>query len=954
MKSFIDEVVDALYGEYGNGISRLKILLPNKRAELFFREALCRKIEDPIWSPDFISLKELTSSLSEVKTVDNVRLIIELYKVYSKHHKQTLDAFFFWGDVLLNDFDAIDKYLIDADVLFSNVEDIKELDADTSYLTPEQVEIINRLGCMWLDPQPGAEKERFITIWKTLASIYHEFRELLLGQGIAYDGMAQRIVAEKFKDSGQGLIEDNEYVVVGFNALTECEKVLFKAIKKYSSGAHFFWDYDDSYFKDRNHQAGLFVRQNVSMFAQKEYPEASFRRTHLNKEHKIKVVSAPSDSIQCKYVDTFLHEVMAKQGHIGKETAIVLTDENLLLPVLYSLPEQVATVNITMGYPLSKTITYAFVDRLIELQKHKRERGGEMFFYHRDVTEILTHPYILSDTSNKVLKSIKDQQLIYIPTSAFEGLEIESKIFCDGSNIIDYLRQILTIISAQKIDDSDQNKAQSLEKIEFATTITDALSTLANSLEYCELEVSFEVMISLLRKMLQAVRIPYEGEPLEGLQIMGILETRNLDFKNLLVLSTCDDTFPGSRVTSTSFIPYNLRFAYGLPTPQHHEGVYAYYFYRLIQRAQNVVLAYSSLSDEKKTGEPSRYIYQLEYGGKHAIEHLDLSLNVNSNPVTPFIIGKDSEVMARLEGYCNGERRLSPTAILSYIDCPMKFCLNYIKGIKPKDEVTEDIDMPTFGTILHKAMETLYEPLIGHPNPKEQIKMLVGSAKVEQAVADAVAQECFNDNNVARANYSGEIILIKDIVVRYINKSILPYDLDIEDFVIKAVEYDLQTEVEFETQGQVRSAALFGMADRVDIIKSDGTMRIIDYKTGSLGERKTTFISIENLFGDEPKLRNKAALQTLLYSKMMHDGLGCEVKPMLYFVRYMNGGDYTAELVETKDVISGYLEYKNQLEECLRSLLAEIFDPSKPFCQTADSDICTHCDYSDICARAGR
>lgn len=952
MKSFIDEVVDALYAEYGNDISKLKILLPNKRAELFFRESLCRKISGPIWSPDFVSLQKLTASLSEVNVVDNVRLIIELYKVYSRYHTQSLDAFFFWGDVLLSDFDAVDKYLIDANVLFSNVKDIKELDADTSYLTPEQIEIINRLGNMWLDSEPGLEKERFITIWKTLAPIYHEFKAELLEQSLAYDGMAQRIVAERFKNSGQGIFEDHEYVVVGFNALTECEKILFKAIKNYSAKAHFFWDYDLSYFNDREHQAGIFVRQNMAMFKQREYSAASFRRTHLNKEHKIKVVSAPSDSIQCKYIDTFLREIIARQGSVGKETAIVLTDENLLLPVLYSLPEDVGAVNITMGYPLIKTMAYAFVDRLIELQKHRRERANKTYFYYRDVVELLSHPYIVSQRANELLEDIHKQRIVYVPETAFDKLELEAKVFRavgKDLSIFDYLREVLSLIAARNDKQQEKISEQSVEKVEFTTSIIESLDKLSNSIDYCELEISFEVLVALIRKMLQTVRIPYEGEPLEGLQIMGILETRNLDFENLLILSTCDDSFPGNRVTSTSFIPYNLRFAYGLPTPQHHEGVYAYYFYRLIQRASNVVLAYSSLSDEKKTGEPSRYIYQLEYGGKHAIEHIDLSLNVNAATKKPFVIEKDEQIIACLKEYCGAGRSFSPTSILNYIDCPMKFCLNYIKGIKPKQEVSEDIDMPTFGTILHKAMETLYTPLIANPSPKEYIKKLISSPEVERAVDDAMRQECFNDSNIALSEYSGETILIKDIVARYINKSILPYDLKIDDFIIKDLEYNLHTKVEFESCGQKFEASFFGMADRVDIIKQDGRIRIIDYKTGSLGDKKTTFISIENLFGSEPKLRNKAALQTLLYSKMMYDIEKIDVKPMLYFVRYMSGGEYTAELIETKLPISGFLEYKDSLEEHLRALLSQLFDPSIAFKQTDDLETCSHCDYCDIC-----
>lgn len=949
MRSFIEEVVDALYDEYGDQISSVKIVLPNKRAELFFREALCKRLDRALWSPEFISLQNLTHSLSSISVVDNVRLIVELYKVYSEFHNQPLDAFYFWGEVLLSDFDAIDKYLIDANVLFSNIEDIKQLDADVSYLTEEQIEIISRFGHnLWLDPQPGKEKERFIAVWKTLAPIYHKFKEALLSKGIAYEGMAQRIVAERVKNNDEALFEGGHFAMVGFNALTECEKRLFKAIKSGAERAHFFWDYDDSYLKNRENQAGIFVRNNISIFEQFQSMTVDFKRNHLSRRRNIKVLSAPSDSIQCKYVETFLQDIIKSQGKVDKQTAIVLTDENLLLPVLYSLPKELETVNITMGYPLIKSMAYAFVDRLIELQRHKRERSGVVQFYHREVVELLTHPYTTSKESRELVEKISKRQIVYVPLGMLSSNELSSLIFRNVDNAADlsrYITDVMSFISTNNIGDSE-DLAKSRD---FTHTIVDALDTLNNSLSYCDIDIPFSVMTSLIRKMLQTIRIPYEGEPLEGLQIMGILETRNLDFKNLLILSACDDTFPGNRVTSTSFIPYNLRFAYGLPTPQHHEGVYAYYFYRLIQRAENIVLAYSSLSDEKKTGEPSRYIYQLEYGGEHNIEHIDLSLNVNSQPQEQFSIIKDSAVMERLEQYCNGGRSFSPTSILNYIECPMKFCLRYIEGIKPKDEVTEEIDMPTFGTILHKAMETLYTPLVGSPSLRSKIKDLRGSKHVERAVDQALESEYYKESNISEADYSGEIMLIKDIVIKYINSSILSYDIAIEEFSVKDVELDLKSSISFSASGKQYSAAIEGLADRVDLL-ADGSVRIVDYKTGS-EKKQTEFKSVEALFGDSATHRNRAALQTLLYSKMLYDMQGGSVQPALYFVRFMGGKEYTSELVMGGAKISGYSALRTEVDERLSSLLSDMFDTSRAFEQTQDHKSCSFCDYADICRR---
>ncbi len=961
MRSFIDEVVSSLYERYGDDVSSLNLVLPSHRATLFFSDALSRIALRPIWQPHFLSVNDLMQQISGISCGDRIKLVTELYKTYHRYHDETFDEFFFWGDVLLSDFDQIDKYRIDADLLFSNMIDLHALES-LSYLTTEQIAVISRFWQSFGEERDFSdEKTRFMSIWRTLGTIYREYRTTLSAQGLAYEGMMHRMAAERIEagDLPNGFpASQSHYVIVGFNALSACEKRLFAWLRD-SGQAEFWWDYDDYYVGNTNHEAGLFLRSNI-----REYPSSRDvgSHDHFVQAKELTVVSAPSDSLQCKYVHTFLKELLQRGLKPDKETAIVLTDESLLLPVLYSIPDEISAVNVTMGYPLRQTMAYSFVERLLELQRRKRyKKDGTLQFYHSDVVGILNHPCILeqmSTRSRELIADIQHNQWIYVEARHIVVTGVTDQIFSavDGwEELADYLRQVLSQVG------SISSAGEGPLRREFFSVIIDNLCQVSTSLRDSALEnVTVSVFSSLLRKILQGIRIPYEGEPLSGIQVMGILETRNLDFEHVLILSANDDTFPGSPGAGSSFVPYNLRLAYGLPTPMHHEGVYAYYFYRLLQRASVVHVAYCSHSDDKHTGEPSRYIYQLDYESPHEVVHTQIPLSVSLAPQQQLTIPKTGEVEERLRAFLDGGgRSFSPTSFHAYIECPLKFYFRSIERFHPEDEVTEEIDLPMFGTILHKAMELLYSPLLHVAKPRGEIRALINSSAVTDAVTQAINSEFLHNPTLNSDEYEGSVLLVHDVVVQYINRCILPYDGKEDpddsklhpDFQIEGLERRITAPVSFTLGDETHTVTFAGTSDRIDRL-ADGRIRVVDYKTG---KQKNGFKSLDALFSTDSNQRNPAVLQTLLYSMMVNRDTGSDVLPTLYYVRYLNDPDYSPLLIEgeksNKREVLSFAPYLEPLQAYLQTTLASLFDFSEPFRQCEEPKTCKHCDFREICRR---
>ncbi len=937
--SFLEESATYLYSQYGDSLAQLGVILPSRRARLFFVDALARVAQSPVWQPEWVAVDDIMSNIAGIESGERVRLITELYKIYSEYHDETFDKFYFWGEILLSDFDMVDKYLIDADMLFRNITDIKELEADISYLTPEQLKIIAFWSSLGEEVNMSEEKRRFLKIWKTLAPIYHKFRARLSEIGIAYTGMIYRRAVERIKSGEFEFGTDKKYAIIGFNALSECEKRLFTELKNIGC-AEFFWDWDNYYTnEDEQQEAGLFIRENIRLF-----PSPPIN-THDNfsRPKSIEVISAASNTLQCKYISNIIEQLTAAGQSINRDTAIILTDENMLLPLLYSIPQSDTGVNVTMGYPIHESLAYTFVERLITLQQHSRTRqSGRTEFYHADVEGILSHPYLTNHDSG-VRRKIVRQRMIYVDQQELQQEGLLSAIFTHCAEWQDISTYLVNVLN-QIICDSERED-------EFLRTISTHVITLRNSIEMCEIDkIEVSVYISLLRRQLQTLRVPFEGEPLEGLQVMGILESRTLDFRNVIILSMNDDNFPGNSLSQPSYIPYSLRWAYELPTPEHHEGVYAYYFYRLIQRAERVWLLYSSHADDKSTGEPSRYIYQLDYESPFALKRTSVGVDVNLIKTDAIEVQKEGRVAEQLAQFTRSEnpKTISPTALYRYIACPLRFYFASLAGLKCEDELSEGVDAAMFGTILHAAMEILYTPLVEKKKRVSQ-ELRNDTQAIESAVDRAISDNYLKTQNIRSDEYSGNIILVKEIVCRYIREGVISYDLSIPDFMVEGLEKEVIYDYKFSPTQSVRFK---GIADRLDRIVDDGSLRVVDYKSGAA---HLEFKDIESLFKGTGRQRMSNIIQTLLYSMMLsHRDKELRVTPALYYVRAINSKGYSPYIMNTsaKERILSYDKYRAEFEEHINETLNSLFDLNTPFTQCEDAkDTCAYCDYKLICRR---
>ena len=919
-------------------------MFPSLRARAFFNSAVSEIVTKPIWQPSWCSIDDIMERIAGIKRAERIVLISELHKVYTKHiHPiESFDKFYFWGEMLVSDFDMIDRYMVDASQLLRNIEDIKELEADISYLTPEQLRIVSFWKSIGNSDSLSEQKQRFLKVWRSLPKIYEEYRQRLTQIGIAYSGMIYRCAAERIKSNEHIELPKKRFIVAGFNALSQSEKILFDYLAHREEGAEFFWDYDDYYTANREHEAGMFMRENIA-----RHPSAAdiSHNNFTRRPKHIDSIACVSNVVQCKYVAEILRSLPREE--LDKRTAIVLTDESMLIPLLHSLPKEVERVNITMGYPLKNTLVYSFMERLIELQAHSRTKEEQTLFYHIDCEGILTHPYIVAATNNistEIYNTIIADRTVSVDSTIFLTSELLRSIFVktnDWHSLAEYIIDVIAKINSTLDNDPMQS--------EYLRIAHEQIQRLVRSIEKCDIELQAETFVSLLRRHLQTINMPYEGEPLEGVQIMGILETRNIDFKNVIILSMTDANFPGDMSSQSSFIPYNLRAAYALPTPEQHEAMYAYYFYRLIQRAENISMLYCSRADDKSTGERSRYIYQLEYESPHTLHKHAVGVDLNIEETESITIPKDSKVRATLEKYldANSTHYLSPTALFRYVECPIKFYFNHIAHLRTADEISDTIDALTFGNIMHEAMQEIYTPLIGVKNPQSQIAKLRNRECVEAAVDGAIRKLMYNSRNVSAADFSGDTLLVRDIIIKYIMRGIMRYDIANTEFTIKGLEDKVECRYPIANE---RAVNLSGRADRIDE-HSDGTLQIIDYKSGNTPHLE--FSSISDLFCGAPQQRISNIFQTLLYSMMLQRAHHKESYPSLYYASRMMDKEYSPKILccDTNKHIERYSAVAESFEQELTTMLNELFDYDTPFRQVEDSNACKYCDYKRICRR---
>ena len=643
METFLSIVAKDLYKRHGADLSRVAVIFPNKRAGLFFNEHLAEEANRPIWSPAYLSISELFQQLSAqrsenpLKLGDSIKLVCELYKIFREETKseETLDDFYFWGELLISDFDDADKNLVDADKLFSNLQDLKNIMDDFDFLNEDQEAAIRQFFQNFSIEKRTALKEKFISLWDVLGNIYHRYKEELTNQQIAYEGMLYRSVIEQL-DASQ--MKYDTYVFVGFNVLNKVETKFFQLLRD-AGKALFYWDYDEFYTNEKNHEAGEFIRRNL-----KEFPSALSGVTFnkMIQPKKVRFVASSTENAQARFLPEWIRgNVTGKES----ESAVVLCNEALLLPVLHSIPDSVQHVNITMGFPLAQTPVHSFITALLELQTEGFRTDTGRYAYAA-VQAVLKHPYTrqLSSKANELEKDLTEKNRFYPLPSELKQDEFLGMLFTPQlSNmdlcryLSDALKEVATIYSKEKESDDVFNQLYR-ESLFKAYTLINRLGSM---IDKGDLIVQTGTFKRLLNKVLSASNIPFHGEPAIGMQVMGVLETRNLDFKNLVMMSLNEGQLPKGSGDS-SFIPYNLRKAFGMTTIEHKNAVYAYYFYRLMQRAENITLMYNTASDGLNRGEWSRFMLQFLIEWPHEITREYLEARQSPQTAKEIIIEKNA------------------------------------------------------------------------------------------------------------------------------------------------------------------------------------------------------------------------------------------------------------------------------------------------------------------------
>ncbi|WP_438503998.1 PD-(D/E)XK nuclease family protein, partial [Bacteroides acidifaciens] len=693
MQTFLQLVAHDLYSKIGNDLSRTVLVFPNKRANLFFNGYLAGESDQPIWAPAAMSISDLFQKLSVQKTGDPIRLVCELYKVFKEEtqSQETLDDFYFWGELLISDFDDVDKNMVDADKLFSNLQGLKNLMDNYDFLDKEQEEAIRQFFQNFSIERRTELKEKFISLWDKLGSIYHRYQENLTELGIAYEGMLYRNVIEQLDTER---LKYDKYIFVGFNVLNKVEHQFFKLLQD-ADKAMFYWDYDIFYTQQiKKHEAGKFLKRNLQDFPN-ELPDSYFDSFKTPKN--IRYISASTENAQARFLPEWIRTTFSNSECEEKENAVVLCNEALLLPVLHSIPQEVKNVNITMGFPLAQTPVYSFINAAMELQTNGYRSDTGRFTYEA-VSAILKHPYTqqLSTHADSLEDELTKTNRFYPLPSELKQDDFLSNLFTPRSGIkdlCDYLVGLIKDISILYRKEGEYNDIFNQLYRESLFQSHLKINRLYSLIESGELNVRTDTLKRLISKVLTASNIPFHGEPAIGMQVMGVLETRNLDFRNLVMLSLNEGQLPKSGGES-SFIPYNLRKAFGMTTIEHKNAVYAYYFYRLIQRAENITLLYNTSSDGLNRGEESRFMLQLLVEGPHEItrEYLEAGQSPQSNQEIQ--IEKTPEVLRRIyRAYDSSNPKsviLSPSALNAYLDCRLRFYYRYVAGLKTPDEVSAE------------------------------------------------------------------------------------------------------------------------------------------------------------------------------------------------------------------------------------------------------------------------
>ena len=959
MKPFLYQVASLFYEKWEAEVSRLAFVFPNRRTGLFFQKYLSEVADTPLFSPTILTINDLFIQLSGKQSADRISMLFTLYDIYIRQSgsTETFDEFLYWGEMLLNDFDDIDKYMANARMLFSNVTDLREIENDFDFLSDEQIAAIRSFWSSFYPRGDTPNQQQFLAVWQVLYDLYEEFRATLAAEGKGYEGMIFREVVESMERGESPDLPYEQIVFVGLNALSVSEERFLAQLQKRKI-ADFYWDYVSDKVTDPDNKASYFVSRNL-----KSFPSSMKLPPEEKVKTEIEVIGIPSGIGQAKHVYTLLSD-WCKEAEMSSEealrTAVILPDEHLLIPVLNAIPEQIRRINVTMGYPLAGTPVASLIEYILALQKNVRYIDRNPLFYFRDVLPVLNHRYILSTSPeiiSSLVKEITENNKIYISHTELEKTPLLEILFTPVTGVeafsdylikvLEELNKVMSALSDEEEEDAPQ-RTNDLEQ-EFIFHYFTTVNRMKEVMKDARIEMKIDTFFRLLKRVTDTITIPFHGEPLSGLQIMGVLETRALDFDRLIILSMNEGIFP-QRKAANSFIPYNLRRGFGLPTYEHQDSVWAYHFYRLIERASHVSLLYDTRSNGLQTGEVSRFVHQLHYHYEVPMRDKLVVYNVSSSKTPPLAVPKREDIMRRLDAYRKGgSKAISASAINTYLDCPLKFYFSVVEGIREEEEVSETIESDVFGSILHKVMEELYKPFQGKMVTVDLLKAIrKDTALLTGAIARAFASEFFKTEVVR--SLTGQNYLIGEMIRKYVEK-ILERDGKLTPFVYIESERKINGLISLSDYSEIR---LKGFIDRVDEVRD--AIRIIDYKSGS---GTTTFSSIESLFNKEEKDRAKAVMQVFMYCWMyahFTENKGKTIQPGIYYVRSLFSDPFDPSVYHRiergkSEKVEDFSGYAQAFEEGLRGCLDEIFNPEIPFTQTPTGKACSYCPFKGICGK---
>ena len=949
MIPFLQYIAQYIFEHHENETEHLCIVLPNKRGALYLKQHLAKVFQKTIWLPTIISAEELVAELSGLQQADSIDLICDLYQVYSSilmQKAEPFDAFAKWGTLMLQDFNEADRYLVDTNSLYQNLKEIKEIEnwsLSADNLTTTQ--------------------QDYIDFMFQMGTIYHEFTKLLLQKKQAYQGLMYRKSVEGYKNS-KYINQFNKILICGFNALNKAETIIFSDLVK-DKKATIIWDADKYYLDNVNYEAGLFLRKN---FSNNWLDTKTNIGNYFNEIPKhIDIVAVPKQMGQAQVVSHQLHQWI-KQGKSLNKTAVVLADESLLFPILNQLPKEVEHVNITMEYPLRLSPIYDLIDNLISLHQSTQKAGASSSFYFADVFKILQNSlfkkyYKSFEPSihlQVIIQKIIDKNYVWLNNKVLAELFLENykyieNLFNSWSNSSQGISAMSQIISVFNSSDNEALQLSSTEK-EYLHVFTKYFNRLQSLIQTHAYLDSLLTLKSLYKQIIGAASVPFIGEPLQGLQIMGVLETRTLDFENIILLGVNEGVLPSGK-SANSFIPNDLKRYHGMPLYGDKDAVYAYHFYRILQRASNVLITYNTEHSVLGTGEKSRFITQLQfelqkYNPHHIITEQMLSggalsasnrnvISISKTELNLAPIIKKLTTNSQYDG-------LSPSALISYKDCALRFFFRYGVGIKETEDVEESAEANTQGSILHESLEMLYKPFIGRVLTEENIKECL--SKTEECV-NLIFQNYFSQ----RESQFGKNFLQQKVIYEYVNK-LLRNDLKLIQNSKKTnallslidLEKTLSASLIIDINGVSTPIYIKGSADRID--KLGNNIRVIDYKSSVKTDDKFKFTNFDDLFKDS---KYNKMLQLFIYAWLVVKNNMAkpeELQPCIIpFKKFEEQPKFILEDIKGGGILNFTSELLEEFETHLKLEILEMISDETYFTQTEDEDKCEYCAYAGIC-----